>query len=93
MTPDKKLVFVVSEEPRDARVISDHLAIVNLTKGLGAPISTSMRIPEEQLKIKPKKPGFIRVSSLELETPTKLRVSVPKDEYGVGNMEVRLPDP
>jgi len=91
--PKRRLVFVASEEPGgDASSIQNSLVVIDLSKGITAASVNHVHIPEESFKVKTKTPGFVRVSAMQVASANMVRLSIPKIEYGIGELLVEIPE-
>ena len=73
--------------------LRDYLAVVDLSKGLGEPVITTLDIPKDQLKRTGENPRFVKVTGIEIAPEKSVRIFVPEQEYGVGSIIVALPIP
>jgi hypothetical protein len=86
----QRLVFL-SAEGEDARNYRSSLIVIDLFKGPdNAPIVT-LPIPADQFNATPENPSFLRATSLQEISPTEVRLSVPKSQYGVDSITVHIP--
>lgn len=90
--PTKNLIFVVCEEPGgDASSILNYLIAVDLSHGPTAVSVKRVSIPEEQFTVKSKIPGYVRITGIQVASRDTVRLSVPKDQYGVESILVDIP--
>jgi len=88
-----RIAFIVSVQPSgDASEMSDQIIVVDLSKGVREGIIKSLPIPVYSLAKPPERPGFVRVTGIESIAPNRLRLRVPKDQYGVDSIIVTIPE-
>jgi hypothetical protein len=91
--PHDRIVFIAFAQPGgDASMMSDQIIVVDLSKGIREGIIESVPIPVNSLPKPPERPDFVRVTGIETVAPDKLRLQVPKDQYGIENILVALPN-
>lgn len=91
MLANHRLLFL-SYTGQDFSNYYNHLVVVDLSKGLLHPEITTVEIPKDQLKKPGENPNFVKATGMKEVSPDEVRLFVPKSEYGVDSVLVKIPD-
>jgi hypothetical protein len=71
----------------------NYLVVVDLSRGLSAPLIATLDIPKQDLKKPGENPRFLKIEGIEAVEgdPDAVRLSLPALEYGVGSIVVKIP--
>ncbi len=87
----KRLVIAVGEEPGgDARTLTNHLEVVDLSQGFGKVTVKSFPIPIETLPQK-SATAYVQITHMEKVSEHTILLQIPKTEYGADRIEVNVP--
>jgi hypothetical protein len=95
----ERLVFVAQRET-DASDAVTWLEVLDLPHGAAKAKSRRIEIPKEQIPPDPQwaklhqpfNPNLMSINQIEVLSPTRIRLHIPAEEYGVDHLDVQIPD-